>query len=341
MSTRDEFRTCSLLIVSFIRKIDYGRDLEAQLNMYVDCRQAFARLDSVAEELVLRVILLCNKAYNFMKGRHTRKTASFAKACFAYCHITIPSLDDIFTRLRLFLNCGQVALVNGMIVQSEGFLRASILMIPEVPGTLENANGAVVTTVPQMESYVLNFTAFLLMFPGHPTRGPFYLLQGLLNSVSRYQPWSAACASKARVFMGILSLLAAYGQRNFLFTIPRVESNDALYAQDQTYTKALGALLDGVIKAIFEQVRDIGGDGKNQDVLTKKTQCSLALEFMNILISSLTMNKQTATVVVTLYTLSKQSNLVDSYRVATKRHVQNKRGVWYQDIFQAIDKLDT
>lgn len=62
------------------------------------CRQAFTNLDQVTTELVLRVALLANKTHKLKKGKHTKKTAQFVKACLAYCHITIPSLDDIFAR---------------------------------------------------------------------------------------------------------------------------------------------------------------------------------------------------------------------------------------------------
>jgi hypothetical protein len=340
MSSRDDVRATAGLIIAFIRKIDFGRDLEGQLNVYVDCRQAFGRLDSVAEELILRVVLLCNKAFSLMKGKHTRKTAAFAKACLAYCHIAIPSLEEIFTQLQLFLTCGQVALVNGMTVQSEGFLKAAITLIRDVPATMEVQNGVIISTEAQMESFILNFTSFLLLFPGHPTHGPFYLLQGLINSVGRYPPWANACPAKTRVFMGFLSLLAAYGQRNFVLSISRLESNDALYGGDPDYMEALSGLMDGVITAIFEQIRDIAGEGKSQDFMAKKNQCTLALEFLNLLISGFQMNKQTATLTVRLYDLTRQSEMVAGYRAATKSAIQARRGAWYQDIYQEILKLD-
>lgn len=114
MSFEDDRRQISHQIIGFIRKvtlstarllshpqcvqIDFGRDLEQQLNIYVECRQAFTNLDSVTVELVLRVALLANKAHGFMKGKHTKKTSAFVKACLAYCHITVPSLEDVFTK---------------------------------------------------------------------------------------------------------------------------------------------------------------------------------------------------------------------------------------------------
>ena len=47
LSPEGEARHISLLICGFISKIDFGRDLEQALNLYVDCRAAFANLDLV------------------------------------------------------------------------------------------------------------------------------------------------------------------------------------------------------------------------------------------------------------------------------------------------------
>jgi hypothetical protein len=47
LTDEGERRHVSLVITGFITKIDFGRDLEQALNLYVDCRAAFANLDMV------------------------------------------------------------------------------------------------------------------------------------------------------------------------------------------------------------------------------------------------------------------------------------------------------
>ncbi len=64
----DERRQVALLIIAFIRKIDFGHDLEQQLNLYVECRAAFTNLDLVTRELVLRVALLCMRAHRYVSA---------------------------------------------------------------------------------------------------------------------------------------------------------------------------------------------------------------------------------------------------------------------------------
>ena len=89
----DERQQISDLVCRFVEKIDFGRDLEQQLHVYVDCRAAFPNFDNVNEKLVNVTACLAMRAHALVKGKHTRKTASFVKACLAYCHITIPSIQ--------------------------------------------------------------------------------------------------------------------------------------------------------------------------------------------------------------------------------------------------------
>ena len=126
LSSEGEKNHISTLLTVFIQKIDFGRDLEQQLNIYTECRALFCNLDSIKESLVMAVSSLGLKVVRLIKGRHTKKTAAFAKSCLAYCHITIPSIQDMFRRAQLLLLCAQVCtcrsrmlfymLVNGIFV---------------------------------------------------------------------------------------------------------------------------------------------------------------------------------------------------------------------------------
>lgn len=47
MSAEGERKNITVLICSFIGKIDFKKDLEQQLNLFVECRAAFPNLDDV------------------------------------------------------------------------------------------------------------------------------------------------------------------------------------------------------------------------------------------------------------------------------------------------------
>lgn len=246
-------------------------------------------------------------------------------------HITIPSLEDIFAKLRLLLICGEVALVNGMIVQSEAFLKAGISLVPEVPPTIE-VYKMVVQTEEELVGFLRNFASFLLLFPGHPEHGPFYLVKGLLNAVQSYEPWKDEKGSvgKVRVFLGVLALFATYAQRTFPYRIAKVESNDELYGGEASYVRSLAPFLDTLVAEILAQLSKIGERG---DLLSRKQQGTLALDLANLLVSSLTMNAASATLVVRLVVLAQKSGAVDpAYVAATIRNIQGRKSTWYQDI---------
>jgi hypothetical protein len=130
----DELRTaCRLVWFSAHCQVDFGKDLEQHLGVLVDCRASFPNLDLVKDRLVLAALRLCAKTLKLVKGRHNKKTLGFVKGCFAFCHITIPSIDDIRSRLQLFKLAGEIALVHLCLPQADTFFKAVIQEILEVP----------------------------------------------------------------------------------------------------------------------------------------------------------------------------------------------------------------
>lgn len=112
MTVEDETRQISTLISSFIRCVNYGKEFEKQLSFYVEAREVFTNLESLNIQLVHSVNALSVETNKVVKGKHTRNTSAFVRACAAYCYITIPSISSVSTKLDLYLLSGQVALQN-------------------------------------------------------------------------------------------------------------------------------------------------------------------------------------------------------------------------------------
>lgn len=117
LTVEDERRQISILISNFIRKVNYGNDLEKQLLFYVEARGLFPNLDGVLATLVHCVNNLAISTRINVYGQHTRKTSIFVKACAAYCFITIPSIVSVMTRMDLYLLSGKIALLNACLGQ--------------------------------------------------------------------------------------------------------------------------------------------------------------------------------------------------------------------------------
>lgn len=94
MSDENEAKRISDKICKIIHKIDFGRDLEKALKTYTDARGMFGNLDVVTETLIFKSLKLAMLANKITHGKHDKKTLAFVKACVAYAHITIPSLNS-------------------------------------------------------------------------------------------------------------------------------------------------------------------------------------------------------------------------------------------------------
>ena len=60
-------------------------------------------------------------------------------------------------------------------MQAEDFFLTAIDLVPELPLSADN--------VKWLRGYVKQFASALLVVPGHPAMGPFYLVKRLINHV--------------------------------------------------------------------------------------------------------------------------------------------------------------
>jgi hypothetical protein len=192
-----EKKFISQLLCRFIDKVDFGKDLEQQLNVYVECRAIFCNLDTVRDKLVYKVSDLAMRAFRCMKGKHSKKTGAFVKAALAYCYITIASIDDVRRRLVLLLHSAQIALLNQCLPQTDAFLKAAITMVPEFPPYDDTQEGRRTHTEEKLAEYVRKLLSTLVITPGHPVHGPFYIVQGLLNALPKFS-WQATTGVQTR-----------------------------------------------------------------------------------------------------------------------------------------------
>ena len=305
LSDEGEKRHISNLICIFIDKIDFGKDLEGQLNVYVECRSIFFNLDLVQDKLILCVCALAVKAYGYMRGRHSKKTSAFTKACFAFCHITTPSIQDVPRKLELLLYCAQCALLNQCLPQTDTFLKAAISLIPDVP-THEEVDGKKIHTEEKMSVYLRSLLSTLVVAPGHPEHGPFYIVQGLLNALPRY-PWQPHTTFRTQVYIDMLSLLCTFAQRTFPYKIPLVESNDRLYGGTPDYLEELHTCINQVVQEILKLLSELG---ERSESLAKITQAKLVLDLVSTIVHRMELTKTVATFLAKLLDLVKRQKSI-------------------------------
>uniref|UniRef100_A0A4W6F9W6 VPS35 endosomal protein-sorting factor-like n=1 Tax=Lates calcarifer TaxID=8187 RepID=A0A4W6F9W6_LATCA len=234
LTLEDEKRSLALLIIGFIRMVSFGRDFEQQLSFCVEARATFCNLEPVLVQLI--------------------------HACAAYSFITIPSLSSIFSRLSLYLLSGQVALANQCLSQADAFLKAAVSILPEVPRSI-SVEGKLRSSESFLLDFINNFLATLLVVPDHPEHGVLYLVRGLLNMVQDYT-WEDNSDAKVRVYISALPLLAAMSQETYLYSIPKVDSNETLYGGDPKFLSEINKLCETLIGQILDHLKALGRDEK-------------------------------------------------------------------------------
>jgi len=173
----------------------------------------------------------------------------------AYNFITIPSLTDIFARLKLYLLSGKIALANHAIGQADSFFRAAISLLPDVPKTIEldNKNKS---SEPYFVEYINHLISSLLVVPDHPEHGVMYLVRGLLNALQEY-PWEESSDAKCKIYMNAVCLLSASCQETYLYSIKKVDSNDKLYGHGQKFIVEVIKIIDTLVKQVLEQYKTL------------------------------------------------------------------------------------
>lgn len=128
--------------------------------------------------MIQQVIQLAAKAHSFVKGKHSQKTQTFVKACIAYVHITIPTLEDMEKQVKLFLLAAQVALLNGLIGETDSLCKAVLAIIDE------NFN-PMIGQLTKTADLLMNFLGFLVIVPSDPERDFFQLANGVINLLQK------------------------------------------------------------------------------------------------------------------------------------------------------------
>uniref|UniRef100_A0A3B1J1K4 VPS35 endosomal protein-sorting factor-like n=1 Tax=Astyanax mexicanus TaxID=7994 RepID=A0A3B1J1K4_ASTMX len=322
LTVEDEKRSLALLINGFIRMVSFGRDFEQQLSFCVEARATFCNLETVIIQLIHTVNQLAMETKRVMGGNHSRKTAAFVRACAAYSFITIPSLTSIFSRLHLYLLSGQVALANQCLSQADAFLKAAVSILPEVPRTI-SVEGKQRSSEAFLLDFINSFLSTLLVVPDHPEQGVLYLVRGLLNMVQDYT-WEDNSDAKVRVYISALPLLAAMSQENYLYTIPKVDSNETLYGGDPKFVAEISRLCETLIGQVLDHLKTLG---REEGV---RRQGSIAFALFSVLLAHGDLrNNKLNQLAVNLWNLSHKNGYCETRTsVRTLEHIKQQAGIW-------------
>lgn len=220
--------------------------MEQQLNLLTEARGSFSDLDSVVEQLVYSSLQLAMKTHRFVKGRHNAKTLAFLKACVSYAHITIPSLDSYIVQFRLFALACQVALINGLVGESESLFKSAISIVEYLDREDQ---------IPLAEPILKHLIHLLVFIPENPdsTSGFCILANGCYNACTQL-PHEKHKPFKLHISLSLLDFIASQMQSKLPLHIFRVDSNDSLMAGSSEYKSDCAALMEVLVTDMMEFV---------------------------------------------------------------------------------------
>lgn len=278
LSPKESKDDVCFLLEEFISRIDYGTQLDKQLNFYMDCRRSFLYFDKIKRLLSTKVLSMCMRANIAMKGNHNRKSINFAKSCIAFCHITIPSIHDPIIRLRLYLQSAEVCVANNLFSQAETFLELIIQDVSKLTSTIYSEELNLVVSIESELCDILSQMASLLIaVPGHPEKGPFVIIQQYLKVIQDFN-WEIGGNYKALLLCRVLRMLFTYLNENPPYNISLNFSNSDLFIADSKFYNTVENYINGVIKLILLDLGDLSTD---EDSSASKKSAEVAIEFVN------------------------------------------------------------
>ena len=278
------------------------------MKFLTDCRNAFPNLDQPKEVLIWKTFSMIQQTFQLMNGKHSKQTFTFVKSCFAFIHITIPSIDDIIRRLKFFFLSGQLALMNNLLPQADTLLKAAIETIRDVPSTITLPNNTMIETESDLVEFILSFTSCLVGAPGNPEYGPFYLFKGLLTVIQNYK-WSPGSDSKIKLLTNSLSCLACFYQDELPYAY-LCGGNDTLYMEDDSFHEDVLKIGNNVLDLILKELEILEQDS---DVSTVRKHSNACIDLVNSFISNSVMTPKITELSKELMKKAKKSNTQSKY----------------------------
>lgn len=296
----DERRQICSLVSHFIQQVNYGKDFEAQLSFYAEARAAFLNLDAVYSTLVTCVVRLMCHLRGYLRGNgHTKKTLAFARACAAFCYITIPSIQSVPNQMDLYYLAGGAALINGCLGQADACFGAAIQLINELPSRVEVSDGSLRSIDSYLLAYIPRLLTVLVVTPDSP-EGMLYLPNTLMEEVvqsagSKFESKTTMTA----LYLHLLDFYITIAGDSYSLQLADVISNDRLYGSDPKFIREVEGTCNQIVEAILEQLQVLGEMGH------LKWQATFALElFQRIVFKSDLSEEKQFTLAVNLWNLT-------------------------------------
>ena len=97
-----------------------------------------------------------------------------------------------------------------------------------------------------------------MFFKDNPDAGVLYLAHGLNNVINQMKCFDENSETRVMLSMNLLCLITTQIQTLLPYHIPKVESNDTLYGNDETFINEVHQRLSRICEQIIQILKDIG-----------------------------------------------------------------------------------
>ncbi|KRX02875.1 hypothetical protein PPERSA_04078 [Pseudocohnilembus persalinus] len=274
------------IMITLIKRINFGKDLEQMLNLYTDIRGNFGNISEVAEILIYSVVDLTFLGRKLSKNKINKKMKAFLQACIAFCYISIPMVKDIYSQVQFYNLCTQVALVHNLISQADSMFKTSLTLLAELPESIDGKN-----IDEKLAPLMKNMVGLMIILPDDPEMDYLHFFQGFYKLYQVFK-WSKKNGNnfKLKLLNDFVKYLCIQIQDKLPYHVEGVISNDQLFAEPEFKLKII-EFLQECIKQINEIQNEIlDKKALANDIYSNLGAIKINLEIINNLIQYLKQN---------------------------------------------------
>lgn len=258
------------ILTNFIKKVDFGIDYENLLNFFTEARGSYSDLDEVIEMLINEVQGISIETHKIVKGKHNKKTLRFCKVCIAYCQITIPSIKNLYSQLKLLLYTSQIALTNNLISECDSLLK-NLLSILDKLINEEMVNRKIEKfEVDFLRNFFNNLISFLIVVPSNPET-PYQLITGIFNifstknNLNNNSYYTCKIKMKLYTYLNLVKYFSTQLQIKLPYHIVNIDSNDEIFTSDEAFKSEGNVLLENTVSDILADISEYDSKLSNCD----------------------------------------------------------------------------
>lgn len=166
----------------------------------------------------------------------------------AYAHITIPSLLNSKDQIQLFMLNAEVALLNGLISETDSIIKAILLILNSKYKSNQDVDAE-----EKMTEELLNVIGFMVVVPSNP-ENHFELTYAIMNLMEKKEWNRRSVYRRIKIYIALFNYLCTQAQDQLPYNIPRVDSNDSIFLGDEAFQVGLNECLTKVFDKISKFV---------------------------------------------------------------------------------------